>query len=197
MKRIANVVSASFVAASLLAANPASAQADEDLDPAAVVAAVRYGLPFAFEGYMTSCFEILNSNGFAITNAPRLREKFVDGADAAWPGAKLLMMQFAEDEADEFGGLVDTLDDDPLRPFVDGLIEVMTAEEIEPESCEVIERTLEILDPLPADNLAAMVGLFFEFGISEEANANFAGDPPRQEMTESRRRKLREQEEGL
>ncbi len=196
MRNTKNVAIVALGAASLFAASPASAQTEEEVNPAAVAAAVRYGLPFAFDGYMTRCFETLSPDGFAVSNAQRLREKFSDGSDAAWPGARLLMMQFAEEETNEFSGLVGTLDDETLRPFVDGVIEAMAVEEIEPESCEVIERTLEILDPLPADNLAAVVGLLFEFGISDGSRAasDVTSEP---EMSESGQRKLREQEQGL
>ncbi len=188
-----------------MTAAPASAQ-DDDLDPAAVAAAVRYGLPLAFEGYMTRCFEALDGEGYAVTNAPRLRTKFSEGADAAWPGARQLLLQAAQEEAGQMGDLIGDLDDVELRTFVDGLIESLAAQEIKLESCETIERGLEILDPVPADTVASMFGFLVEVGLGlEESETSITAIAPPSsstpetsstpQMTESRERKLREQEE--
>ena len=110
MKRITTLAGAAIMASLTLGATPASAQG-EDLDPAAVAAATRYALPHAFEGYMTRCFDSLDGDGYAITNADRLRAKFSEGADAAWPGAKLLMTEMAEEEAGNMGSVFDMMDD--------------------------------------------------------------------------------------
>lgn len=196
MKRISKLAALGVACAGLIAGSPAQAQMS-DLDPAAVSAATRYALPHAFDGYMSRCFDSLSGDGYAITNADALRAKFADGAAAAWPGAKALMMDMAREEAGEMSALLEMMDDDDLRPFVDGLITSMVASEIPPEDCEMIERGLEILDPLPADNVAMMVGFIIELGISmEEDEIQAAANTGEPEMTESRARKLREQEEA-
>jgi hypothetical protein len=199
MKSLVRLASLAALSGAVMTAAPASAQ-DDDLDPAAVAAAVRYGLPQAFEGYMTRCFETLDGEGYAVTNAPRLRTKFSDGADAAWPGARQFLMQIAQEEAGQMGDLIGDLDDVELRTFVDGLIESLAAQEIKLESCETIERGLEILDPVPADTVASMFGFLVELGVGmEESEATFTASAPSSsstpEMTESRERKLREQED--
>ncbi|WP_299192651.1 hypothetical protein [uncultured Erythrobacter sp.] len=190
MKQLTTFAGAALMAGAAFGAAPASAQV-EDLDPAAVAAATRYALPLAFEGFMTRCFDRLDNDGYAVTNAETLRAKFSDGADAAWPGARTLIVQMASEEADNMTDVFNMLDDDALRPFVDGLVENMVAQEIRPEDCETIERGLEIFDPVPADNMAALVGFIVELVAEEEAR-NVEIEP---EMTESRARKLREQEE--
>ncbi|MFU7528631.1 hypothetical protein [Qipengyuania sp. ASV99] len=190
MMRTLPALIAPFVIAAGLISSPAAAQ-PADLDPAAVAAAVRYSLPAAFEGYMTRCFEALEPDGYANTNAAEMRTKFGDGAAAAWPGARQLIVQIAEEEAGGSAALFASMDDDALRPFVDNLLENMAAQEIKLDDCTKIERGLQILAPLPADNMAALVGFFFELGT------DIGGDSaqPEPEMTESRQRKLREQEE--
>ena len=206
MKRITKLAATALASATMFAATPVTAQ-PSDLDPAAVAAAVRYSLPMAFDGYMTRCFDSLAPDGYAITNADALRAKFADGNEASWPGAKALMMDMAREEAGDMTAVFELMDDDDLRPFVDGLITNMAASEIREQDCETIERGLEIFDPLPADNLAMMVGFIVELGIAmdqeemaqaeaaADAAAAEAADMVEPEMTESRRRKLREQEE--
>lgn len=191
MKHLTTFAGAALLAGVAFGAAPASAQV-EDLDPAAVAAATRYALPLAFEGFMTRCFDRLDNEGYAVTNAEGLRAKFSDGADAAWPGARSLIIEMASEEADNMTDIFEMLDDDALRPFVDGLVENMVAQEIRPEDCETIERGLEIFDPLPADNMAAIVGFIVEL-VGNEETRDASGET---EMTESRARKLREQEEG-
>ena len=196
MNRISKLATLGLASAALVVGSPAQAQVS-DLDPAEVSAATRYALPHAFDGFMTSCFDSLAPDGYAVTNADRLRVKFADGAEASWPGAKDLMMSMAREEAGEMSTLLEMMEDDDLRPFVDGLITSLVASEIPTDDCEMIERGLEILDPMPADNVAMMVGFIIELGISmEEDEIQAAANTGEPEMTESRARKLREQEEA-
>jgi len=196
MKRITKLASAALISGAVMTASPASAQID-DLDPAAVAAATRYALPLAFDGFMTRCFDRLDGDGYAATNADRLRAKFSEGADAAWPGARALIVEMASEEAGDMSEVFDMLGDDALRPFVDGLVQNMAAQEIPADECQTIERGLEILDPLPADNVAALVGFIVEVGARTEAGEATASYtvPLESEETDSRRRKRREQEE--
>lgn len=155
------------IAAATSGATPASAQAD-NLDPDSVAAAVRYTLPLAFKGYVSRCSGTLDANGFALSNAPRLNAKFSEGVDAAWPSARNLIMQVAKEQAGDMSALFDVMEDDDLRPFVDGIVELLAAQEIKLEDCQTIERGLEILDPLPADNVGALFGFLVESGIASE-----------------------------
>lgn len=148
----------------LLAAAPLAAQ-PADLDPQTVSAAARYALPLAFDGFLTTCSAELDENGYALSNEGRLTAKFSDGVDAAWPQAKTALMQLGGDQGDGMSDLIGMLDDEQLRPFVDGIIETMVAGEIKVKDCANIERGLEILDPLPADNVAELVGFLFEMGV--------------------------------
>lgn len=201
MKNVRKMASTVIVAASLLFAAPASAQSEDEIDPAAVSAAVRYALPLAFEGYMTACFETLDAGGFVTMNAPALRAKFTDGAEASWPGAREFMVQVAQEEG-AFEGTVEEISDDELRAALDPLIETMAATEIKPEYCSDIETALEIMDPLPADNLAAMFGFMMDLGLRPGNDEGRVTGPialdsyEAPEISESRARKLREQEEA-
>ena len=168
MNITSKVFGAALMSAALLGTTPAAAQPNE-LDPVAVAAAARYALPIAFDGFMRRCSANLLPDGYAKSNASQLRAKFADGSDAAWPAAKAAMLQMTAEDTGDMAAMFEMMGDDALRPFVDGLVEGMVSEEIKPDQCSDIERGLEILDPLPADNLAAMVGFFVEMGQKDDA----------------------------
>ncbi|BDI61169.1 hypothetical protein [Qipengyuania nanhaisediminis] len=168
MTRFTTLAAVALGSAALLVSVPASAQGARDLDPVAVASATRYALPHAFEGYLDRCTSRLDPNGFALSNSERLRDKFADGSEAGWPGAKALLIGLATQEDDGASDMIAMLDDGSLRPFVDGLLTNLVAQEIKPETCPQIERALEILDPLPADNLAQFTGFIMEMVQDDE-----------------------------
>ncbi|MEP3420731.1 MAG: hypothetical protein ABJN35_03285 [Erythrobacter sp.] len=170
MKRIAVQASAIAMGMAVLAATPVAAQ-PHDLDPVAATAAARYALPSAFEGYVAQCSASLSPDGYTLTNASSVSAKFTDGADDSWPAAKVLMMEIIREEAGDMVSMLELMDDDNLRPFVDGMIAGLVSQEIPTDDCGTIERALEILDPLPADNVAALFGFAIEMGLAEEDDA--------------------------
>ena len=108
------LIGAAIIAATM-GATPAAAQVD-NLDPDSVASAVRYSLPLAFKGYVSRCSSTLDANGFALSNAPRLNAKFSEGVDAAWPGARSLIMQVAKEQAGDMSALFDVMGDDEFAP---------------------------------------------------------------------------------
>ncbi|MHA6333527.1 hypothetical protein ACXYL9_07550 [Qipengyuania sp. CAU 1752] len=141
--------------ASLLAITPAANAKAPDLDPVQVEAATRYALPHMFTGYIAGCRPHLQKNGYVLRNADRLSTKFTSGSAAYWPKAKVVVMQMAtakDGGNDRAASMMSNLPDDALRPFVNGLITSMVVGEMKPELCSDLERGLEILDPLPAEN---------------------------------------------
>lgn len=168
MKRIITASIAGITSIALLGAAPVSAQ-PSGLDPETVTAASRYALPIAFDSFVTRCSAELDPAGFTLSNSDAIMAKFSEGNDDAWPQAKQALMGLASEggDAGPMAAIFDTMDDEDLRPFVDGLVGGLVAQEIKTENCETIERGLEILDPLPADNFAQLIGLFFELGNDE------------------------------
>ncbi|MEM8724283.1 MAG: hypothetical protein AAGE86_02060 [Pseudomonadota bacterium] len=154
------IPSATLVAAALVSA-PASAQ-EPELDPEAVAAATRYGLPIAFNGFRSACRDMLPADGFFAENEARLMVKFAEGARGSWPEAKAALLQIASSETDGAAALIEGMPDEALKPFVDSLLEAMLAQEIKPENCGDIERGLELLDPMPVANIAGFLGFVIE-----------------------------------
>lgn len=146
-----------------MVAAPLSAQADPT--PEQVEAATRYALPHLFEGFRATCADTLSADGYVASEGDRLRTKFSDGADAFWPQAKTAMINLASQRGGEASSELDmfaSLPDESLQPLVDGLVFAIVATELKTEQCGDVERGLALLDPLPVENFAGLIGFMFE-----------------------------------
>jgi hypothetical protein len=72
--------------------------------------------------------------------------------------------------------MIAALPEESLRPFVDGLVGQMIAGEIKPDSCGKIERGLELLAPLPPENVAGLFAFIAE--LTELKNPPICGANP-------------------
>ena len=146
-----------------MVAAPLSAQADPT--PEQVEAATRYALPHLFEGFRATCADTLSADGYLASEGDRLQTKFSDGADAYWPQAKTAMINLASQRAGEASSelvMFASLPDESLQPLVDGLVFALVATELKTEQCGNVERALALLDPLPVENFAGLIGFMFE-----------------------------------
>jgi hypothetical protein len=173
MKTIRATMSALLVAAAVLPASAAQAQAD--MSAAQIESAVRFGLPSLFAGYRATCAAELSPQGYVTRNAARLEAKFADGSDAYWPAAREALMGMGGEQQEIDPAMLEQMPDDVLKPFVTTLIEQKVATEIKPAQCSDIERGLELLDPLPAENIAGLIGFVVEMAEQKDAGAAATG----------------------
>ena len=157
--------------AALASASTAQAQQQACVNAADLGDAVIYAMPIAYDAVSTSCARQLGANGFIARDGARFIKTFRAKQDKAWPGAFRLIKTFmAQDQKGTEAGASDAditamiaaLPEESLRPFVDGLVGQMIAEEIKPDSCGKIERGMELLSPLPADNLGGLFAFVAE-----------------------------------
>lgn len=161
-----------FLAPTLALAALTSAQAAQAQQQACVASedlgdAVVYALPIAFDAAQNACANRLSKNGFMATEGEAFIGKFRAGQDKAWPGAFRLIKTFlaqdgGEGEDAQINAMITSLPEDALRPFVDGLAGQMIADEIKGDSCTKIERGLELIAPLPTDNVGDLVAFIAE-----------------------------------
>lgn len=130
---------------------------------------VLYAMPIAFDAVSTTCARELAPDGFLARGGDGFIEKFRARQDSAWPGAFRVLKTFmarqstAKGRSDtEMNAMISALPEDALRPFVDGLFGQMIAKEIKPDSCGKIERGIELLSPLPVDNVAGLMAFIAE-----------------------------------
>lgn len=152
----------------------APALAEPDLSGPEVESAVRFALPALFDGFRSTCSTELSPDGYVALNADRLAVKFAEDADAHWPEAKEIMFELGTDQGVDKEMLVE-MPDDALKPFVTAILVQMAATKIEPAQCIDIERGLELIDPLPADNIAGLVGFLIEMASNDNNTADTIG----------------------
>ena len=167
------LASAALASLSLtLASAPAHAQfepgATDIASAADIESAVRFGLPALFAGFRATCSAELADDGYVARNTDRLAAKFAQGADAHWPAAKEALFTLGKDEGLN-RELLGEMPDDALKPFVTALLQQMVATDVKPAQCTDIERGLELIDPLPADNIAGLIGFMVEMAERDES----------------------------
>lgn len=151
----------------LATANTAQAQQQACVAAADLGDAVVYAMPIAFDAAQNACANRLPRDGFMATQGEAFAANFRTGQDKAWPGAFRLLKTFMAEEngsAEDanINAMIGALPEEALRPFVDGLVGQMIAKEIKGDSCSKIERGLEIISPLPTENVGGLFAFIAE-----------------------------------
>jgi len=148
-------------------AQTAQAQQPACVAPADLGDAVTYVMPIAFDAAQTACANRLGNDGFMATDGAAFIGQFRAGQNRAWPGAFRLLKTFMADKsragADaDMTAMLTALPEESLRPFVDGMIGQMIGAEIKGDSCAQIERGLELISPLPTENVGGLFAFIAE-----------------------------------
>lgn len=163
-----HIVAPALAFAALASAQTAHAQQQQGcVAPADLGDAVVYAMPIAFDAARNACANRLSRDGFMAKGGEAFIANFRSQQDAAWPGAFRLLKTFMADESREGGdvdinALVAALPEESLRPFVDGMVGQMIAQEIKGDSCGKIERGLELISPLPTENVGGLFAFIAE-----------------------------------
>ncbi len=156
------------VMAALTALGVSTTAQAADVSPQAMQAAVRYALPQIVAGVRATCASKLAADGFLARNGQMLEQRYAQGADAAWPAARIALFELGEDQKSGMGSMLTKMPDSALKPFVDATISSMIAGKLKPAQCPDIERGMELLAPLPPENVAGLVGFIFEMKERED-----------------------------
>ena len=176
MTKPAHFIAPALAFAALAQGQAASAQ-QACVPPADMSDTIIYALPIAYDAARTSCAKQFATNGFVARGGDKFMAGFRARQNAAWPGAMRTMQAFISSQQDsakpgagdlDLAALAKSLPPEALRPLVDGLMGQMIAGEIKPEACGKIERALELLSPLPVDNVAGLMGFLLEIAEVNE-----------------------------
>lgn len=162
-----HILAPALAFAALASAQAAHAQQQGCVAPADLGDAVVYAMPIAFDAARNACANRLSRDGFMAKGGEAFIANFRSQQNAAWPGAFRLLMSFMADESREgsdvdINALVAALPEDALRPFVDGMVGQMIAQEIKGDTCGKIERGLELISPLPTENVGGLFAFIAE-----------------------------------
>lgn len=151
--------------AALATAQTAHAQQQACVNAQDLSDAIVYAMPLAYDAAQTACANRFAADGFMATRGESYIAQFRATQDTAWPGAFRFLKTFMDKEGgsdDQMGAMLSSMPEDALRPFVDALVGQMLAEEIKGDSCGKIERGIELLSPLPAENMGGLIAFIAE-----------------------------------
>lgn len=108
-----------------------------------------YVMPDIVRSASQTCKPRLPATALLANPAP-LIVKFRAESEAAWPAARAAFAKIAGEDVAPF------LEGDMAKPMLSAMMGPMIASEIKPKDCAVINRMVELLQPLPARNTAAI-----------------------------------------
>lgn len=130
--------------------------------------AVVYLMPLAYEASLKTCKNEFKDDSFLPSaEGENFIEQFRTKQDESWPGTFRLIGAFmaSEGQGDGDGGMAQMLgsmEESQLRPFADALVGQMLAEQIKPDTCTKIDRGVELMSPLPVENVGGLVAFILE-----------------------------------
>lgn len=142
--------------AALACAQPASAQ-DLDLTEREAAALARFAMPRAFESVQQKCRPTLPAAAYMVARGDTVRARLRAASEGSWEAARGAIVRLASREAPEMRNMLTQMPQDALQPFAEEMIAGMIVKEVKADSCGQINRVLELLDPLPAENLADLI----------------------------------------
>lgn len=175
------IIAPALAIAALVTAQTAHAQQQPCVAAADLSDAVVYTMPIAFDAARNACANRLTRDGFMANDGEQFIADFRTRQNESWPGAFRLLKAFMADEsragADmDMTAMIAALPEDSLRPFVDGMVGQMIAQEIKGDSCAKIERGLELISPLPTDNVGGLFAFIAE--LAEMKSPTICGAAP-------------------
>lgn len=155
-------LTAAIALAALTSAQTAQAK-QACVAPADLSASAIYVLPIAYDAAKSVCAKTLKPTGYIATKGDKVIAPFRAKQTKSWPGTFRMIKVYLEQNPAIAGntgfdvvGMLSSLPEANLRPFADGMIGQFIAGKIQPKHCTRIERGMELLGPLPSDNVAEL-----------------------------------------
>lgn len=151
-----------LVAAALLLATPqiaAAADAPPCLTPKEATAVAAYAMPGAITGTVQRCTPTLGKQSWLALNGDALSKRYADRKAAVWPDAKAALIKMASTSQDSMVETLKGLPDQTIQQIADPMIIAAVADKVQPNRCQVIDRFLSLIAPLPPESTAELVAL--------------------------------------
>ncbi len=159
------VLSSALLAAAIFS-SPSAAQTVPDMTEEEVDAFVRVALPGALLSMQEKCRNELPEDAYIYASGDEVHARFLAAADDAWPTAVGMIARAASRDNPAMGEVMAGMPAEVLQPFVEEMIAGMVTNQVEAKHCDRINQGLELLDPLPPENLAALIGM--AYALSQE-----------------------------
>ncbi len=164
MKRNAQLVG--FVLLGMFSAQ-ASAQAltATCLTRAEATGLLTYALPDAISSVVAQCSATLPSTSGLVQSGSIIAARYQPEATKSWPAAR--------DAMDKLSGvkMAAMLGEPAARKFVQTTVGAGMRQKIKPADCPKIDRLMDVLQPLPARNMAGLFVALMEFSAEKDDQA--------------------------
>lgn len=141
------------------AAGTAAQQAKPCLTRAEVQALFVSIAPGVIRSVSTACKAALPKSAYLTNRGESLALRYAEVGAASRPVAIAAIGRIGGEKME--GALNDAM----FEVLLDGMLGPMVAAEIKPKDCPLIDRSLELLDPLPPSNMGGVVVLLLEVGL--------------------------------
>lgn len=154
-------------------AQPALAQSRPQLSEAEVNAVALYAMPHAFRALQTRCVPQLPADAYIRTRGDDMGTRLDRASRGRFPAARAALTRLVTSENPQMATLLAQLPADNVEPLARELIAGKVQSEVNLSDCAKYNRVLELLDPLPPENLASLMGvLVVEAQASSTRSAN-------------------------
>jgi hypothetical protein len=150
---------AAAAGALVLAPLPASAQA-VPLSADEMNAVALYAMPHAFRSLQARCTGQVPANAYMFAQGPVVSARLEQAARGQFPAARAAVTRLATRNDPQMATILQALPAENVEPLVSELIAGKVRSEVKQEDCAQINQVLELLDPLPPENLATLMGIF-------------------------------------
>jgi hypothetical protein len=155
-----------LIGALALFSQPAAAQA-VNLTEEEMAVVARVALPAAFRSLQTKCDPVLGTDAYMFARGDALHRRLLATSNTAAPGATQVIVRVASRSNPAMGQMLSGLSPEALRPFVNELVAGLVVSRVETDQCVRIDRVLELLEPLPPENLAQLVAFAYSQSQAE------------------------------
>jgi hypothetical protein len=154
-------------------ATPLAAQDRPQLSETEVNAVALYSMPHAFRALQTRCAAQLPADAYIRTQGDALGTRLDRASRGRFPAARAALTRLVTSENPQMATLLAQLPADNVEPLARELIAGKVQSEVNLSDCAKYNRVLELLDPLPPENLASLMGvLVVEAQASSTRSAN-------------------------
>ena len=126
-------------------------------------ALVTYALPSAIRAITTKCATVLPATTALIQSGPIIAARYQGDADRAWPVARIAFGKVSGLQ------LTSLLGEPGAKGLVDAAFGAGLAEKVKPDDCSKVDRMVNILEPLPARNMAMLITALIEFSRADKS----------------------------
>ena len=138
---------------------PASAQDLPQMSEAEVNAVALYAMPHAFRALQARCATQLPGGAYIRTRGDVLGSRLDQASRGRFPAARAALTRMVTAQNPQMAALLGQLPAENIEPLARELIAGKVQSEVQLTDCARYDRVLELLDPLPPENLASLMGV--------------------------------------